>query len=56
MAGYSGYLIWRVFLGIDSYEFPARNYGDLGFRTWGSTARYVGVGENLLSQYASFHF
>jgi hypothetical protein len=41
MAGYSGYLIWRVFLGIDSYEFPARNYGDLGFRTWGTTARYV---------------
>lgn len=41
MAGYSGYLIWRVYLGIDSYEFPARNYGDLGFRTWGTTARYI---------------
>jgi hypothetical protein len=41
MAGYSGYLIWRVFLGTDSYEFPVRNYGDLGFRTWGTTARYV---------------
>lgn len=41
MAGYSGYLIWHVFLGIDSYEFPARNYGDLGFRTWGTTARHV---------------
>ena len=41
MAGYSGYLIWRVFLGVDSYEFPARNYGDLGFRTWGVGARYV---------------
>jgi hypothetical protein len=40
MAGYSGYLIWYVFLGVDSYEFPARNYGDLGFRTWGTTARY----------------
>lgn len=24
-----------------SYEFPARNYGDLGFRTWGTTTRYV---------------
>jgi hypothetical protein len=34
-------MIWRVFLGIDSYEFPARNSGDLGFRTWGVTARYV---------------
>ncbi|TAQ85399.1 hypothetical protein B7494_g6290 [Chlorociboria aeruginascens] len=40
-AGYSGYLIWRVFLGIDSHEFPAKNYGDLGFRTWGTTARYT---------------
>lgn len=41
MAGYSGYLVWRVFLGVDSYEFPARNYGDLGFRTWGTTVRYI---------------
>ena len=41
MAGYSGYLIRYVFLGVDSYQFPARNYGDLGFRTWGTTARYV---------------
>ncbi|KAI9744926.1 MAG: hypothetical protein M1818_001852 [Claussenomyces sp. TS43310] len=41
MAGYSGYLIWRVFCGIDSYEFPAKNYGDLGFRTWGTAARWV---------------
>ena len=41
MAGYSGYLIWHVFLGLDSYEFPCRNYGDLAFRTWGTPARYV---------------
>ena len=41
MAGYSGYLIWHVFLGLDSYEFPCRNYGDLAFRTWGTTARYL---------------
>ena len=41
MAGYSGYLIWHTFLGLDSYEFPCRNYGDLGFRTWGTTVRYV---------------
>jgi len=41
MAGYSGYLIWHVFLGLDSYQFPIRNYGDLAFRTWGTTARYV---------------
>lgn len=41
MAGYSGYLVWRVFLGVDSYEFPAKNYGDLAFRVWGTTARHV---------------
>lgn len=41
MAGYSGYLIRHVYLGLDSYEFPCRNYGDLAFRTWGTTARYV---------------
>jgi hypothetical protein len=40
MAGYSGYLVWRVFLGIDSYQFPAKNYGDLGFRTLGRWGRY----------------
>lgn len=41
MAGYSGYLIWYTFLGVDSYEFPCRNYGDLAFRTWGTTARHT---------------
>ena len=41
MAGYSGYLLWHVFLGLDSYEFPCRNYGDLAFRTWGTIARYL---------------
>ena len=41
MAGYSGYLLWRVFLGVDSYEFPAKNYGDLAMMTWGQTARYI---------------
>ncbi|KIW97771.1 uncharacterized protein Z519_01355 [Cladophialophora bantiana CBS 173.52] len=38
---YSGYLIWRVFMGVDSHEFPARNYGDLAFRAWGTIARHV---------------
>lgn len=38
---YCGYLIWRVFMGVDSHEFPARNYGDLAFRAWGTGARHV---------------
>ncbi len=41
MAGYSGYLVWRVFLGVDSYEFPAKNYGDLAFRTLGTIGRHI---------------
>ncbi|KAF2165710.1 hypothetical protein M409DRAFT_67077 [Zasmidium cellare ATCC 36951] len=40
-AGYSGYLLWKTFLGIDSYQFPVRNYGDMGFRTWGTTLRHI---------------
>ncbi|KAI8631240.1 transmembrane amino acid transporter protein-domain-containing protein [Xylariaceae sp. FL1651] len=38
---YSGYLIWKIFMGVDSHEFPARNYGDLAFRAWGTTARHI---------------
>lgn len=41
MAGYSGYLIWHVFLGVDSYEFPCRNHGDLAFRACGRTLRHI---------------
>lgn len=40
MAGYSGYLLWTVFLGLDSYEFPLKNYGDLAFRVYGTIPRY----------------
>ncbi|MCJ1319021.1 hypothetical protein MMC15_004353 [Xylographa vitiligo] len=41
MAGYSGFLLWRIFLGLDSYEFPMKNYGDLAFRLYGTVPRYV---------------
>lgn len=40
MAGYSGYHLRQVCLGLDSYEFPIRNYGDIVFRTMGSIPRY----------------
>lgn len=40
MAGYSGYLLWQIFLGLDSYEFPLRNYGDLALRLYGQPVRY----------------
>jgi hypothetical protein len=41
MAGYSGYLLWKAFLGLDSHEYPCRNYGDLAFRIYGPYARHV---------------
>lgn len=41
LAGYSGWLLWTVFLGVDSYQFPAKNYGDLAFRTWGRPLRHI---------------
>ncbi|EHK20735.1 uncharacterized protein TRIVIDRAFT_69432 [Trichoderma virens Gv29-8] len=40
-AGFSGYLLWKVFLDVDSYEFPTKNYGDLGYRIWGPWLRYT---------------
>ncbi|TRX88695.1 hypothetical protein FHL15_010367 [Xylaria flabelliformis] len=36
-----GAVFYLVFMGVDSHEFPARNYGDLAFRAWGTTARHV---------------
>jgi hypothetical protein len=49
MAGYSGYLLWKTFLGLDSLEFPIRNYGDLAFRIYGPFARqFVNVLQALL--------
>lgn len=48
MAFYSGFLIWRVYLGVDSFQFPARNYGDLGMRTWGKAARHMTNGLQAL--------
>ncbi|CAK4035006.1 amino acid transporter [Lecanosticta acicola] len=41
LAGYSGYLVWRVYLGVDSYQFPCRNYGDLAYRSLGTVGRHV---------------
>ena len=40
MAGYSGYLLWKLFLGLDSYQYPLKTYGDLAFRLYGRIARH----------------
>ncbi|EER36957.1 amino acid transporter [Histoplasma capsulatum var. duboisii H88] len=41
MAGFSGYLLWDCFMGVDSYEFPVKSFGDLGYRIYGAWARYM---------------
>lgn len=37
----SGWLLWTCFIGLDSYEYPCRNYGDLGLRIYGPWARHL---------------
>jgi len=41
LAGYSGYLLWDIFLGLDSYQYPLRNFGDLGYRLYGPWMRHL---------------
>ncbi|TPX14553.1 uncharacterized protein E0L32_005245 [Thyridium curvatum] len=41
LAGYSGYLLWDIFMGLDSYEYPVRSFGDLGYRLYGPWMRYL---------------
>lgn len=41
MAGYSGYLLWQIFLGMDSYEHPIKSYGDMGYRLYGQWLRWL---------------
>ncbi|KAL9055933.1 MAG: hypothetical protein Q9162_003229 [Coniocarpon cinnabarinum] len=45
MAGFSGWLLWQSFMGLDSYQFPVKSYGDLAFRLYGRFTRY---GFNIL--------
>jgi hypothetical protein len=37
----SGWLLWTCFLGLDSYQFPCKNYGDLAFRIYGRPFRHI---------------
>ena len=37
---YGGFLLWKMFLGLDSDRYPMRSYGDLGFRIYGRVARH----------------
>jgi hypothetical protein len=34
-------LLWKIYLGLDSYEFPCKNYGDLAYRLYGRYFRHL---------------
>ncbi|KAJ5141944.1 hypothetical protein N7526_002939 [Penicillium atrosanguineum] len=51
MAAYSGMQLWKIFVGLDSTRFPMRNYGDMAFRVFGSSARIV---VNVLQSFQFF--
>lgn len=36
-----GQMLWRIYMNVDSEEFPIRSYADLGERTFGPVAKYV---------------
>ncbi|GJN66389.1 hypothetical protein PLICBS_000407 [Purpureocillium lilacinum] len=41
MAGYSGWILWKGFLGLDSDRYPLVTYGDLYFRIFGQIPRHI---------------
>ncbi len=40
-----GFLLWKIFLAMDSDRYPLKSYGDIAFRVFGSGARH---GVNVL--------
>jgi hypothetical protein len=41
LAAYSGFLLWWMFLKLDSERYPVRSFGDLGQRIYGRWFRHV---------------
>lgn len=41
MALYTGLILWRLFVRLDSERYPLRSYGDMAERLFGRTARHV---------------
>ncbi|KAL9113197.1 MAG: hypothetical protein Q9227_002532 [Pyrenula ochraceoflavens] len=41
MAGFSGWLIYNMFLGLDSDQYPMKTYGDIAFRIYGNWCRHA---------------
>ncbi|SCZ92675.1 BZ3500_MvSof-1268-A1-R1_Chr5-2g08093 [Microbotryum saponariae] len=40
-AGFTGFMIWKMFCQLDSVRFPVKHYGDLAERIYGPWARHV---------------
>ncbi|KAL9577552.1 MAG: hypothetical protein Q9212_006294 [Teloschistes hypoglaucus] len=40
-AAYGGVLLWRMFLQLDSDQYPLRSYGDIAFRVAGTIVRHT---------------
>ncbi|KAK3331645.1 transmembrane amino acid transporter [Cercophora scortea] len=41
MSYYSGWIMWKAFMGLDSDRYPLKGYGDLYFRVFGPLARHL---------------
>ena len=41
MALYTGLILWRLFVRLDSARHPLKTYGDIAERIFGKTARHV---------------
>lgn len=39
-AAYGGFLLWKMFLQLDSDRYPIKSYGDIGFRVYGTIVRH----------------
>ncbi|TGO20543.1 hypothetical protein BPAE_0287g00120 [Botrytis paeoniae] len=41
LAVYGGFLLYYMFLGLDSHQYPLRTYGDIAFRVYGAPVRHT---------------
>ncbi|KAK3323000.1 transmembrane amino acid transporter family protein [Apodospora peruviana] len=41
MSYYSGWILWKAFLALDSDRYPLRGYGDLYYRVFGAVSRHL---------------
>ncbi|KAF7886288.1 hypothetical protein EAF00_010391 [Botryotinia globosa] len=41
LAVYGGFLLYYMFLGLDSHQYPLRTYGDIAFRVYGAPVRHA---------------